>query len=277
MNKKTEEKKTSGTVEQLPAIIELAETYNLTPGSFVHTFKSVAMPKEAFKTEDFIACCLVAREHGLNPLTKEIYFMKTKGGSIQPIVSVDGWIKKMNEHPQFDGIEFSETTDEKTGKPVSMTCTIWRKDRKHPTAITEYYAECMPGGGPVWKSHPHRMMRNRTLCQCARVAFGFAGIMEPDEFRQWEGPKDITPEKQALEELDEIDVAEDPVDEIEDVEVVTDDDDSLGDESGFLAMIEGEINGGRDPAEIYDAFSEMAERLSESGRGRFDSLLDGAQ
>lgn len=178
-------------VEGLPAIIEMADTYKLDARAFVFTFRAVAMPKDHTDAE-FVSCCLVAKEHGLNPLTKEIYFMRTKAGVIQPIVSVDGWIRKLNEHPQFDGLEFDDHMDD-AGKITSITCTIYRKDRTRPTKVTEYLDECLAAGGPAWKSSPKRMLRHRTLTQGARYAIGFAGVMDRDEFEAWQSMRDVTP------------------------------------------------------------------------------------
>src|SRR5580765_7172723 len=72
----------------------------------------------------------------------------------------------------------------------TATCIIYRKDRSHPTRITEYLAECTRGTDP-WKSHPRRMLRHKALIQCARLAFGFAGIYDHDE---GERIIDVTPE-----------------------------------------------------------------------------------
>jgi hypothetical protein len=32
-----------------------------------------------------------------------------------------------------------------------------------------------------WKQWPRRMLRHKAAIQCARVAFGISGVMEPDE------------------------------------------------------------------------------------------------
>src|SRR5688572_2406170 len=94
---------------QRPSILgTLAARYGMDPKAFEITVRKMAMP-EKHSDEEFAACCLVAKEHNLNPFTKEIYFMRTKGGAIQPIVGVDGWIRKCNEHPAFDGIDFEDT------------------------------------------------------------------------------------------------------------------------------------------------------------------------
>ena len=169
-------------LEELPAVIEAADTYNLTSAAYVHTLRATCVDGQASEAE-LLSCILVSHQHGLNPLLKEIYFMKTKAGKIQPIVSVDGWIKMCNTHPQFDGFEFADTVDNK-GVIVAIACTIHRKDRR-PTAVTEYLSECKGQGGP-WKSHPSRMLRHRALIQCARLAFGFGGIMDHDEFKVWQ-------------------------------------------------------------------------------------------
>lgn len=112
------------------------------------------------------ALLVIANEYGLNPWTKEIYAYPDQHKGIVPVVGVDGWIRIVNEHPQFDGMEFVATPDE-------VTCTIYRKDRSRPTVVTEYLAECRRNTDP-WKNMPRRMLRHKALMQCARVAFGFA-------------------------------------------------------------------------------------------------------
>lgn len=195
-------------------IVSLATRYGIDPKKLEDTLRKTVMPNP-HTDEEFAACCIVANEHKLNPLTKEIYFMRTKGGAIQPIVGVDGWIKKCNEHPAFDGIDFVDNLD--NGNLVSITARIYRKDRRNPIVVTEYLAECRRQTD-AWKMAA-RMLRHRALIQCARVAFGFAGIMDPDEFDQWqesyrgERARDITPAKQrpvALELPEEGNAVADP-------------------------------------------------------------------
>lgn len=119
------------------------------------------------------ALMIVAQQYGLNPFTKELYAFPDKNNGIVPVVGVDGWSRIINEHDQFDGIEF-KLDDE------SCTCIIYRKDRSHPTSVTEYMGECKRGVGP-WQSHPKRMLRHKAMIQCARLAFGFVGIFDKDE------------------------------------------------------------------------------------------------
>lgn len=149
-------------------------------------------------TEQMMALLIVADQYKLNPFTKEIYAFPQDDG-IVPIVSVDGWCRIINEHPQMDGIDFEYgpviTPDVVDGKmdgvPVndSITCCIHRKDRTKPIKITEYIGECRKNSIP-WGTHPRRMLRHKALIQCARVAFGFGGIYDEDEALQIIGHKD---------------------------------------------------------------------------------------
>ena len=123
-----------------------------------------------------VSLLIVANQYKLNPFTKEIYAFPAKGGGITPVVGIDGWARIINDNPVCDGIQF-EQDDE------SCTCKIYRKDRSHPTVVTEYLSECQ-GTSEPWKKYPKRMLRHKALIQCARVAFGFSGIYDEDEARR---------------------------------------------------------------------------------------------
>lgn len=79
----------------------------------------------------------------------------------------------MNSHPQHDGTQFVNEAGP-DGKPVAVTCRLFRKDKSHPIEVTEYYAECYRPTEP-WKAMPHRMLRHKALMQCARIAFRWPG------------------------------------------------------------------------------------------------------
>lgn len=112
----------------------------------MNTLKNTAFKGGNVTDEQFTALLIVANQYGLNPWTKEIYAFPDKGG-IVPVVGVDGWARIINEHPQFDGMEFSYDKEE-----AACTCKIYRKDRKHPTIVTEYMGECsatLNPGSPI--------------------------------------------------------------------------------------------------------------------------------
>lgn len=173
-------------LSEQPIVEQMAKQIGVDGMMLLHTIQTMLPKGTSFAT--LMTCVSVASDLGLNPMTKQIYFMPAKGGGIQPIVSVDGWIAMANRHDDFNGWgEFAPTFLEEDGekKLFSMTGTMHHKEREHPTVITEYFEECSKGG-PVWKSHPMRMMRNRTISQLVRVALGISGVMDPDEFQQWQ-------------------------------------------------------------------------------------------
>jgi phage recombination protein Bet len=159
-------------------IVDMAHEYGMDPDAFQKTLKATVVPPNV-TNEDFAAFLLVAKHYKLNPILKEIFAFPKRGGGIQPIVSVDGWANLVNSQPQCDGFEFIDALDGDGGL-VSITCKIYRKDRKYPGCATEYMEECVRATD-TWKQWPRRMLRHKALIQAARYTFGFAGIMEPDE------------------------------------------------------------------------------------------------
>jgi phage recombination protein Bet len=171
------------------ALAVMAGKYNVEPAKLLETLKNTVF--RGASNDELLALVVVSNEYGLNPLTKEIYAFPAKGGGIVPVVSIDGWLRMMNDHPQFDGIDYEFEHDEQ-GKLISCTSVIHRKDRAHPTRVTEYLAECRRNTEP-WKME-RRMLRHKATIQGARVAFGFSGITDEDDAIATPGlERDVTP------------------------------------------------------------------------------------
>jgi len=174
------------------AIEAMASRLQVSPGQLEKTLKSTAF-RECKTNEEFIACVLVANTYQLNPLLKEIYAFSGKGGGVVPIVPIDGMISMMNKHRNqagefdHDGIETVEirSKDEKLNASKTgvdaITAKIYTKNRTHATVVTEYMAECFDASKQPWVRWPIRMLRHKAIIQCARVAYGFSGIYDPDE------------------------------------------------------------------------------------------------
>lgn len=175
-------------------LVSMANKYEMEPKAFADTLKATVMPGKV-SNEQFAGFLMVAKEYNLNPLTKEIYAFPSKGG-IQPIVSIDGWMKMMNSHPQFDGLEFTDHIND--GALGAITAKVYRKDREHPVEVTEYMSECRRKSA-TWDQWPARMLRHKAAIQAARYAFGFSGIYEPDEAERIQEAKDITPQESGIE------------------------------------------------------------------------------
>ncbi|MCA0358700.1 MAG: phage recombination protein Bet [Proteobacteria bacterium] len=177
------------TIERAPrsVLVDMSTRYGMEPAAFEATIRATVC-KGSVSREEFAAFLLVAKEYRLNPLTKEIYAFPAKGGGIQPIVSIDGWSRIINDHPMFDGMEF---VDQREGDAlVAVTCRMYRKDRTRPIEATEYMSECKRNTD-VWKQWPARMLRHKAMIQAARYSFGFSGIIEPDEYDRQMTPQPV--------------------------------------------------------------------------------------
>lgn len=170
--------KTKVAAREAPSVLaDMAAIYGMDKQAFELTLSKTVMPENTGR-EQIAAFLLVAKKYDLNPFTKEIYAFPSKGG-IQPIVSIDGWMKIINSQPEFDGMEFKDNMED-GGDLKAVTCRIHRKDRSHPIEVTEYMGECRRNT-PTWQQWPARMLRHKAAIQCSRYAFGLAGIYDPDE------------------------------------------------------------------------------------------------
>lgn len=195
------------------ALAAMAGRFEVEPAKLLDTLKQTAF--KGATDAQMMALCVVANQYGLNPFLKEIYAFPDKSGGIVPVIGVDGWYRMVNDHPQFDGVEFAETIA--NGKLEAITATIHRKDRQRPCSVTEYLAECQRNTEP-WKTQPRRMLRHRAFIQCARIAFGMSGTDPEDAARMQE--REVVarvidkPERRPVFEAPEIKTAEAPAETV---------------------------------------------------------------
>lgn len=188
-------------MEKPKLIQRFAERFSVDPNKLFETLKATAFKQRdgsAPTNEQMMALLVVADQYGLNPFTKEIFAFPDKQAGIIPVVGVDGWSRIINQHDQFDGMEFltsdnKVTPDGAKESPEWMECIIYRRDRSHPVKITEYldevYRPPFEGNGKngpyrvdgPWQTHTKRMLRHKSMIQCSRIAFGFVGIFDQDE------------------------------------------------------------------------------------------------
>lgn len=157
----------------------LASRFHISGPQLIEVVKKQCLQKKGQVTdEELIQFLMVCHEYNLNPMMRHVHALFDAKGVMMPYVSVDGWVSIVNQHASFDGVEFEEHMD--GGELVSITCSIHVKGRAHPTRVTEYLKECKLNTKP-WIERPIRMLRHKALIQCARVAFGLGGIMDPEE------------------------------------------------------------------------------------------------
>jgi hypothetical protein len=185
-----------------PRLVEqLADKYGVDADKMLATLKATAFRQSGgadaqVNNEQMMMLLVVANEYNLNPFTREIYAFASQGG-IVPIVSIDGWVRIVNEKPTFKGVAFEygpPHPDTKFhGAPEWIQCTMIRSDRDVPVSVREYLVECYRKTGP-WDSTTARMLRHRSYIQCGRIAFGFALHDEDEALRIIEGETLRTPE-----------------------------------------------------------------------------------
>lgn len=115
----------------------------------------------------------MASKYGLDPLSEEICLIQNNEDDYQPFITIDGWSKIINNHPQYAGMSLRDSTELIDNIPTWMECTIYRNDRILPIIIKEYLEE-VKTDHPSWQQMPRRMLRHRVIQQCARLAFNIS-------------------------------------------------------------------------------------------------------
>lgn len=147
-------------------------------------------------------CLAVARELGLNPITKEIYFVPRRQkvnnqwvDKIEPMVGRDGFLAIAHKSTQMAGMESTATIHEvpqlvgrkwEYRQDLIAECKVWRKDSDKPYSVQVSYTEyCQKNsdGQPTkfWAEKPETMLKKVAESQALRKAFNIHGVYCPEE------------------------------------------------------------------------------------------------
>ena len=139
----------------------------------------------------------LAREYGLDPFAKEIWFIK-RGGSPTIMTSRDGYLKVANQHPQMRGLEsdvvYEGDTFRKTAQGVEHSYStnkrtvivgayalVYRRDRDMPTYFFAPFKDYSAGGSPTWRQYPHAMIVKVAEAMALKRAFALSGLVTQEE------------------------------------------------------------------------------------------------
>lgn len=158
-----------------------------------HWIHEAALPEAVLKI-----ILVTAKRYQLNPLLGQIDWELHLDDSYEVYIPIDGWITLIHRQPTFQGLRFDQSTETEHGIPIWMECTIYRSDLSHPFSVREYYVE-LKTDHPIWQQMPRRMLRHRTLQQCARLAFGITENLQSSQRPKTEYliSKHFSPTKQA--------------------------------------------------------------------------------
>lgn len=190
-----------------PNLLEkMAKEYSLEPAKFWEGVKATIAPTKSggalASDAEIMAYLMTAHHYHLNPFLREIHGFVGKGGKVQAIVGIDGWIKIANRNPKYCGFEMVHKLDSKEAL-ISITCKIKVRDDSiaagfRTVEMTEYMSECkMPGKEP-WEKWPARMLHHKAFIQAARYAFGITEFIDEDEAERYDREIDVTPGKSAF-------------------------------------------------------------------------------
>ena len=152
-------------------ILDVAQTLGIDPREFHDWITEQSVPQCLLKP-----ILLTSQRLQLNPLLSQIAWELNEKNQWELFIPIDGWIAMIHREPNFQGITFNESNQTENGIPIWMECRIYRSDLTHPISVREFFSE-LKTEHPMWVQMPRRMMRHKTLQQCARLAFG---ISAPD-------------------------------------------------------------------------------------------------
>jgi len=149
----------------------------------------------------FIGMC---KRTKLDPFTRQIYFIKDKSNKVMMQISVDGFrvvAERSGSYAGQDAPVFEE--DEKTGKPVKCSVTVyrWHGETRYPASVgVAYWAEYnRPGRNGYesnWDKLPRTMLAKVAECIALRKAFpnDLSGLYSAEEMDQANNIPTPTPE-----------------------------------------------------------------------------------
>jgi len=143
----------------------------------------------------------------LNPLIKEVYFIKYGSSPAAVVINVDTFVSRANEHPDYDGYTAGwiigteadpKMTEMPFGKLIGAWCKVGRKGKTHSVAATVRF-EAFDTGKSRWKIDPWGMIQKCAIAAAHRKAYpkAFTGLYEWSEMDQAKDgvAKNVTPPK----------------------------------------------------------------------------------
>lgn len=173
-------------------IVATSEENKVTQDLLLDYLKTMNKGLNEQQTKQFLA---VAGTFGLNPWKREVYAVtfKNKDGStdMSIVTGYETYIKRAELNPNYDGYEiefkggFKRGKVTKSGKngpwqvdalvpdgEVSCICTVYRKDRAHPTREEVFFDEYNKGND-MWNQKPRTMLKKVAIVSAFRKAFPF--------------------------------------------------------------------------------------------------------
>ncbi len=172
-----------------------------TPKEDIEFIKNQMFPMGA-SVRDIDYCLKVSQQLGLNPITKEIFFVERKSqingqwvNKVEPLVSRDGLLSMAHKSGKFGGIEVTSQIKEtpklingawENKKDLVARAIVYRTDTQKPfvseVSYSEYAQKTKEGNlTKFWAEKPDTMIKKVAEAQALRKAFNINGIYTIDE------------------------------------------------------------------------------------------------
>ncbi|MBA3953725.1 recombinase RecT [Candidatus Dependentiae bacterium] len=165
--------------------------------------------------EELKTLIYLCKEYNLDPIKKEIYFLKY-GGKATILTSRDGYLKIANLNEQFDGLESDvvyvgdKLTKKDDGslhieyspehlsfdktKLMGAFCSVFRKDRRKATTVFVSLKDYYKKGAPIWEQYINAMILKVAEAMALKRAFSISGLVTREEIEKEHFETDIEPE-----------------------------------------------------------------------------------
>jgi len=146
-------------------------------------------------SDEFKMFIYLAKNYGLDPFNKEIFFWK-KDGKPTIMTSRDGYLKIADRHPQYDGLvsdvvrENDKFRRKETGinhqygtnrgQIVGSYALVYRKDRSYPVYIFAPFKEYQ-ADSKIWEQYPSAMILKVAESMALKRAFSVSGLVSREE------------------------------------------------------------------------------------------------
>jgi phage recombination protein Bet len=143
--------------------------------------KTVAKDSTDVELEWFLT---IARRSGLDPISKQIYFIK-RGGTPSIQTGIDGFRSIAEDSGEYDGQDAPVFTFDEKNKLDTATVTVWRKSMSRGVSATAPFVEFNQGNA-MWQKMPRTMLAKCAEAAAIRKAFPkkLSGIYSAEEMGQ---------------------------------------------------------------------------------------------
>lgn len=147
--------------------------------------------------EELMLFLYTAKKTGLDPLTRQLYFIKDNRGRVIMQTSIDGFRVVAQRSGKYAGQDEPVFTLDAQGKIEKCSVTVYqfgKNGERYPTTAVAYFSEyAKPGNGfaSMWDKMPHTMISKVAESLALRKAFpqDLSGLYTAEEMDQAKPPE----------------------------------------------------------------------------------------